>query len=226
MPRPGMVRRSLYKAFVLAAGRNAGGFSHSSPFFLERLAALLAHRSQYAASLGAGVPHRPHKPAARRAAYCSRSLSRLATRHGSHTVPPSMGGCVPQRVHVVRIPPCPIAPPAPVTCRRAAPFRVSAAVKNAGRLGLRASCALGLAPFFRRNAGTRSDRARASPCRTVDTCRGRGVRWCGGGSVHGRTRGRARGFCKPLAVSFRVCSPDEGGPADLWQSGHPWGQAV
>ena len=69
-------------------------------FFLERLAALLAHRSQYAASLGAGVPHRPHKPAVRRAAYCSRSLSRRATWHGSHTVPPSMGGCVPQRVHV------------------------------------------------------------------------------------------------------------------------------
>ena len=52
------------------------------------------------ASLGAGVPHRPHKPAARRAAYCSRSLSRRATWHGSHTVPPSTGGCVPQRVHV------------------------------------------------------------------------------------------------------------------------------
>ena len=69
-------------------------------FFLERLAALLAHRSQRAASLGAGVPHRPHKPAARRMAYCSRSLSRRATWHGSHTVPPSTGGCVPQRVHV------------------------------------------------------------------------------------------------------------------------------
>ena len=36
----------------------------------------------------------------RRMAYCSRSLSRRATWHGSHTVPPSMGGCVPQRVHV------------------------------------------------------------------------------------------------------------------------------
>ena len=33
--RPGMMRRNLYKAFVLAAGRSAGGFLHSSPFFLS-----------------------------------------------------------------------------------------------------------------------------------------------------------------------------------------------
>ena len=44
--------------------------------------------------------------------------------------------------------PCPIAPPAPVTRKRTTPFCVSAAVKDAGRLGLRASCALGLAPLF------------------------------------------------------------------------------
>ena len=30
-----MMRRNLYKAFVLAAGRSAGGFLHSSPFFLS-----------------------------------------------------------------------------------------------------------------------------------------------------------------------------------------------
>ena len=33
--RPGMVRRNLYKAFVLAAGRSAVGFLYSSPFFLS-----------------------------------------------------------------------------------------------------------------------------------------------------------------------------------------------
>ena len=33
--RPGMVRRSLNKAAVRAAGRSAGGFLHSSPFFLS-----------------------------------------------------------------------------------------------------------------------------------------------------------------------------------------------
>ena len=33
--RPGRERHNLYKAFVLAAGRSAGGFLYSSPFFLS-----------------------------------------------------------------------------------------------------------------------------------------------------------------------------------------------
>ena len=68
-------------------------------FFLEDLAALLAHHSQRALPSEAGAPHLPHWPSARRAAYCSRSLSRLISWQGSHTVPPSTGCCLPQRVH-------------------------------------------------------------------------------------------------------------------------------
>ena len=55
----------------------------------------------------------------------------------------------------------------------------------------------------RRNTGTSCDPPRAGPLRILDTCRGQGARRCGGGSVPGRTRGRARGLCKPLAVSCR-----------------------
>ena len=56
-------------------------------------------------------------------------------------------GCAAARARA-RVPRRPVAPPAPVTRERAAPFRVSAAVKNAGRLGPSAPCALGLATLF------------------------------------------------------------------------------
>ena len=54
-----------------------------------------------------------------------------------------------------------------------------------------------------RSSGISCDPARAGPLRILDICRGQGARRCGGGSVPGRTRGRARGLCKPLAVSCR-----------------------
>ena len=54
-----------------------------------------------------------------------------------------------------------------------------------------------------RSSGISCDPPRAGPLRILDTCRGQGARRCGGGSVPGRTRGRARGLCKPLAVSCR-----------------------
>ena len=46
------------------------------------------------------------------------------------------------------LPPCPVAPLAPVTRAPAAPFGISAGVKYAGCPGLRAPCALGLAPLL------------------------------------------------------------------------------
>ena len=53
----------------------------------------------------------------------------------------------------------------------------------------------------RRSSGISCDPARAGPLRILDTCRGRDARRCAAGSVPGRARGRARGLCKPLAVS-------------------------
>ena len=145
---PGMVRRSLCIAAVRAAGRSAGGFLYSSPFFLSvwprSWRTGRSRRHHWAPACRTGRTNRR----SRRVAYCSRSLSRLATWHGSHTVPPSTGGCVPQRVHVrasrrARSRRLPLS-----RAKRAAPFRVSAAVWYASRLGLRASCALGLATLF------------------------------------------------------------------------------
>ena len=173
-----------------------------------------------AASLGAGVPHRPHKPAARRAAYCSRSLSRRATWHGSHTVPPSTGGCVPQRVHVR------------ASCRaRSRRLLLSLALQRhrsaslpavlyAGRLGLRASCALGLAPLLA-----------AMPAQGPI---GRGPRLpaprthAAGSPLGGNAfipPPPARAFFLGVFVwhvpSFRGCSPDEGRPATAGQRNLP-----
>ena len=110
-----MMRRNLYKAFVLAAGRSAGGFLHSSPFFLSvwrrswRTGRNTRHHWAPACRTGRTnrrsaarhiVPAPCHAVPRGTVRHCSRSLSRRATWHGSHTVPPSMGGCVPQRVHV------------------------------------------------------------------------------------------------------------------------------
>ena len=143
-----MVRRSLYKAFVLAAGRSAVGSLHFSPSVLERLAALPAHRSQRAASLGAGRT----APAAQTGGPPQRHIGPAPCRavpRGTVRTP-----CRLQWVDVCRSActrarsAAPVAPPAPVARKLAAPFRVSAAVKNASRLGLRAPCALGLAPLF------------------------------------------------------------------------------
>ena len=158
------------------------------------------------------MPHRPHKPAARRAAYCSRSLSRRATRHGSHTVPSSMGGCVPQRVHVrasrrARSRRLPLS-----RANERHPFRVSAAVWYASRLGLRASCALGLAPFFAAvpAQGPIGHGPRLPAPRTHAT----------GDPLGGNAfipPPPARAFFIGIFVwhvpSFRGCSPDEGRPA-------------
>ena len=195
----------------------------SSPFFLERLAALLAHRSQQAASLGAGVPHRPHKPAARRVAYCSRSLSRRATWHGSHTVPPSTGGWVPQRVHVR------------ASCRarsRRLPLsRANARHRSASLPPYRIPAALAFAHL------ARSALRRFSPQCRHKVRSGAGLAFPHLGHMPAGNPVGGNAFIPPppacalfLGISvwhvppFRGCSPGEGRPADLWLAGYPRGR--
>ena len=121
------------------------------------------------------------------------------------------------------VPPCPIAPPAPVTRKRAAPFRVSAAVWYASRLGLRASCALGLATLFA-----------AVPAQGPI---GRGPRLPAPRTHAAGDPLGGNAFIPPppactffLGIfvwhvpSFRGCGPGEGRPADLWPAGHPRGR--
>ena len=219
-----MVRRNLYKAFVLAAGRSAGGFLHSSPFFL----------SVWPRSRRTGRNTRHHWALACRTGRTSRRPAALPAP--CHALPRGMvrTPCRLQRVDVCRSactrerPGVPIAPPAPVTRKRAASFRVSSAVWYASRLGLRASCALGLAPLFA-----------AVPAQGPI---GRGLRLsaprthAAGNPVGGNafiTPLPARAFFLGVFVGhvppFRGCGPGEGRPADLWHlwpAGHPRGQAV
>ena len=145
--------REFFVAFGGAPGAAIRGFlTYSSPFFLSvwPRSCRAAHRSQYAASLGAGVQLRT-----------GRINRRPSARHivpaPCHAVPRGTvrTQCRLQWVDVCHNactcafrPPRPVAPPAPVARKLAAPFRVSAAVKNAGRLGLRAPCALGIARRF------------------------------------------------------------------------------
>ena len=172
---PGTVRHNLYKAFVLAAGRSAGGFLYSSPFFLS-----VWPRSW---RTGRNTLYRWA-----RACRTGRTSRRFAARHivpaPCHAVPRGTvrTPCRLQRVDV-RHSAC--------TCERpAVPDRAACSCRAQTRgtvpgLCRRKECRppwpwriLRARPCdaFRRSAGTKCDRARASPFRTSDTCRGRSAR--------------------------------------------------
>ena len=124
--------------------------------------------------------------------------------------------------------PCPIASPAPVTRKRAAPFCVSAAVWYASRLGLRASCALGIAPLFAAVAaqGPIGRGPRLPAPRTHAAANP-----VGGNAFIPPPPARAffLGVFVGHVPPFCGCGPGEGCPTDLWHlwpAGHPRGQAV
>ena len=225
-------RKAQRRKFVLAAGRSAGRLLVPFfAFFLERLrAALLAHRSQRSQRGITG--RRRAAPAAQtggppRGILFPLPVTPCHVARFAHRAAFNGWMCATARARA-SVPPCPIAPPAPVTCKRAAPFRVSAAVKFASRLGLRASCALGLATLFA-----------AMPAQGPI---GRGPRLpaprthAAGDPVGGNAFIPPPPACTFLlgifvwhVPPFRGCGPGEGHPADLWHlwpAGHPRGQAV
>ena len=171
-----MVRRNLYKAFVLAAGRSAGGFLHSSPFFL----------SVWRRSRRTGRNTRHHWALACRTGRINRRPSAwhivpapchaLPRNMVSHTVAAFNGWMCGAARARASVPACPIAPACPchVQTRGIVPRlcrRIVCQSPWPSRTLRARPCAV-----FRRNAGTKCDRALASTSRTSDTCRGRGAR--------------------------------------------------
>ena len=174
-PRPGPVRRNLCKALAPGAGRNAGGLGRSSPSSLSvwprswrtvRNARCRRGGRTASAALASCTPRgilfplafTPHLAAgfAHRAAFNGLWLS--ATRAQAS------------------LPPCPVAPLAPVTSRSCGTVRHLCRRKVCRLPWPSRTLRARPGAASRRNTGTSCDPPRAGPLRILDTCRGRGVR--------------------------------------------------
>ena len=173
--RPGMGRRSLYIAFVPAAGRNAGGFLRSSPFFLSVWPR--SWRSVHSVHCHRGPAHhichtRRHHDASHSVPALYHASARDMARRPCRllAVADCRNACIDRRLSVPDRSAC--------SCRGHSCgivqhlYRCIASQRPWPSHGVHAP----LGAAVRRRDGTRCDRARASPCRLSDTCRGRSAR--------------------------------------------------